>query len=103
MRRACDPLEQDENSLEGAFCSRPRWGLAREGASSPRARRSPARGSSDPRARRNLPRGGGRPTSEVDSYRGGAVSLERSGVPPDGGWADCLTGRGSVGLFCARA
>jgi hypothetical protein len=91
----------DGNSLEGALGSRPRQGLAREAASNPRARRSPARGSSDPRVRRNLSRGGDQPTSEADLYRGGAVPLERSGVPPEGGWADCLTGRGSVGLFCA--
>jgi hypothetical protein len=87
-RRACEPLERDGNSLEGLLSSRPRRGLAREGASSPRARR-------------NLTRGGDRPTSEADLYRGGVVPLE-SGVPPESGWADCLTGRGSVGLFCAR-
>jgi hypothetical protein len=45
-------LEQDGNSLEGAFGSRSRWGLARGWAPSPRARRSPARGSYNPRARR---------------------------------------------------
>jgi hypothetical protein len=39
--------------------------------------------------------------SEADLYRGGAVPLERSGVLPEGGWADCLTGHGSVGLLCA--
>jgi hypothetical protein len=87
-RRACDPLERDGDSLEGVLDSRPRWGLAREGASSPRARQSPARG-------------GVQPTSEADLYRGGAVALERSGDPPEGGWADFLTGRGTVGLFCA--
>jgi hypothetical protein len=35
--------------------------------------------------------------SEADLYRDGAIPLERSGVPPEGGWADCLMGRGSVG------
>jgi hypothetical protein len=50
---ARDALEREGNSLEGAFGSRSRWGLARGGgASSPRAMRSPTRGSSDPRARR---------------------------------------------------
>jgi hypothetical protein len=44
---ARDPLERDGNSLEGAFGSRSRRGLARGGASSPQARRNPARGSSD--------------------------------------------------------
>jgi hypothetical protein len=98
-RRACEPLERDGTSLEGALGSRPRRGLAREGVSSPRARQTPARGSSDPRARRNLTRGG-RPTYERGGFvLGGAVPLERSGVPPKGGWADCSTGRASVGLF----
>jgi hypothetical protein len=80
-----------------------RDGASREGggASSPRARRTPARGSSDPRARRIPTRGGDRPTSEADLYRGGAVPLERSEVLPEGGWADCLTGRGPAGSFCA--
>jgi hypothetical protein len=49
---ARDPLERGGNSLEGAFGSQSRRGLARGWTSSPRARRSPARGSSDPRARR---------------------------------------------------
>jgi hypothetical protein len=39
--------------------------------------------------------------SEADLYWGGVVPLERGGVPPEGCWADCLTGRGSVGLLCA--
>jgi hypothetical protein len=43
-----------------------------------------------------------RPSSEADLYRGGAVPLEQSGVSPEGGWADCLTGCGPVGWFCAR-
>jgi hypothetical protein len=48
------------------------------------------------------PRSRGRPTHERGRFVPGiTVPLERSGVPPEGGWADCLTGRGSVGLFCA--
>jgi hypothetical protein len=43
-----------------------------------------------------------RPSSEADLYRGGVVPLERSGVSPEGGWVDCLTGRGPVAWFCAR-
>jgi hypothetical protein len=86
---ARDALERDGGSLEGASGSRSRRGLARGGASSPRARR-------------NLTRGGDRPTSEADLYRGGAVPLEQSGALPEGGWADCLTGRGSAGSFRAR-
>jgi hypothetical protein len=34
--------------------------------------------------------------SEADLYRGGAVPLEQSRVPPEGGWADCLMGPGFV-------
>jgi hypothetical protein len=48
-----------------------------------------------------LHREGDRPTSEVDLSQGGAVPLERSGVLPEGGWADCLTGHGLAGSFCA--
>jgi hypothetical protein len=86
--------------------SRGRSTLDRDGASrdggrpAPERGRVPLEGASDPRARRNLARGGDRPTSEAELYRGGAVPLERSGVPPEGGWADCLMGRGSVGSFC---
>jgi hypothetical protein len=75
-----------------------------------------ARGASSPRARRSPARGGVRPSSETEPhprerlaleaklYRGGAVPLERSGVPPEGGWADFLVGHGFVlrvrlGLF----
>jgi hypothetical protein len=43
-QRARDPLKRDGNSLEGALDSRSRWGFAREGVSSPRARRSSALG-----------------------------------------------------------
>jgi hypothetical protein len=98
---ASDTLERDGNSLEGAFGSRSRRGLTRGGASSPRARWSPARGSSDPRARRIPTRGGDRPMSEAGVYRGGAVPLERSGVLPEGGWADCVMGHGPAGSFHA--
>jgi hypothetical protein len=59
----------------------------------PRSRGRPAperggispEGATDPRARRNLTRGGDRPSSEANLYRCGAVPLERSGVPPEGG------------------
>jgi hypothetical protein len=85
-QRACEPLERDGNSLEGALGSRPRRGLTREGVSSPRARRE-----SHLRVVR--------PTSEADLYWGGAVPHEQSGVPPEGGWADRSTGHGPVGLF----
>jgi hypothetical protein len=87
--------------------SRGRTALDQGGAPRERGRLAPERGgvlhegASDPRARRNLTPGGGRPTSKAELYRGGAVPLERSGVPPEGGWADSLTGRGSMGLFCA--
>jgi hypothetical protein len=62
-----------------------RDGTSLEGASSPRARRNPARGGAQPRARRNLTRGGDQPSSEAECYQCGTVLLERSGVPPDGG------------------
>jgi hypothetical protein len=93
-------------SSETETRSRGHSALNRGGASRERGRPGPERGgvplegASDPRARRNLTRGGDRPTSEADLYRGGAVPLEWSGVPPKGGWADCLTGRGPAGLFC---
>jgi hypothetical protein len=99
---ARDALERDGNSLEGAFGPRSRRGPTRGGRPAPERSRVPLGGSSDPRARRNLTRGGDRPTSEADLYRGGAVPLELSGVPPEGGWADCLTGRGPVSLFRAH-
>jgi hypothetical protein len=82
-----------------------RSALDRGGASRERGRPAsdrggvPLEGASDPRARRNLTRVGDRPTIEADLYWGGAVPLERSGVPSEGGWDDCLTGRGSVGLL----
>jgi hypothetical protein len=94
-------------SSETESRSRGRSALDRGRASRERGRPAPERGgvplegASDPRARRNLTRGGDRPTSEAELYRGGVVPLEQSGVPSEGGWADCLTGRGSVGLFCA--
>jgi hypothetical protein len=50
-------------------------------------------GATGPRARRNLTRGGDQPSSEAKGYLCGAVPLERSGVPPEGGWVDCLVGR----------
>jgi hypothetical protein len=99
-RWACEPLERDGNSLEGALGSRPRRGLAREGAPSPERGGVPLEEASDPRAKQNLTRGGDRPTSKADLYRGGAVPLEQSGVPPEGGWADCLTGRGFISCAC---
>jgi hypothetical protein len=100
-RQDRDALERDGNSLEGAFGSRSRRGLARGGRPAPERGGVLLEGASDPRARRNFTRGGDRPTSEAELYRGGAVPLDRSGVPPEGGWADRLTGRGSVSLFCA--
>jgi hypothetical protein len=100
-RRARDALERDGNSLEGALGSQSRRGLAREGRPAPERGGVPLEGASDPRARRNFTRGGNRPTSEAELYRGGAVPLDRSRLPPEGGWADRLTGRGFVGLFCA--
>jgi hypothetical protein len=46
------------------------------------------------------PRSRGRQThGRGGLYQGIAVPLERSGVPLEGGCADCLTGRGSVGSF----
>jgi hypothetical protein len=99
-RRACEPLERDGNLLEGALGSRSRRALRERGRPAPERGGVPLEGASDPRARRNLTRGGDRPTSEAELYRGGAVPLERRRVSPEGGWADCLTARESVGLFC---
>jgi hypothetical protein len=95
------------SSSEAEPCSRGRSALDRDGssleeASSPRARRNPARGGAQPLSEAE-PHPRGRPTFE----RGGALPawhqpLERSGAPPEGGWADCLVGRGPVGLAYAR-
>jgi hypothetical protein len=67
----------------------------------PRSRGCPAperggtslEGASSPRARRYLTRGGDQPSSEAEVCQRGVVPLERSGVPPEGGWVDCLVGR----------
>jgi hypothetical protein len=64
-------------SSETEARSRGRLALDRDGAS--------LEGASGPRARRNLTRGGVQPPSEAELYRYGAVPLERSGVPPEGG------------------
>jgi hypothetical protein len=78
-------------SSETETRSRGRSTLYQGGASRERGRPAPERGgvplegASDPRAKRSLTRGGDRPTSEAELYRGGAVPLERSGVPPEGG------------------
>jgi hypothetical protein len=79
---------------------RARWKLTRGGARLSIEAEPRERGAFSPRARRSPARGGVRPPSVADLYQGGAVPLEWSGVPPEGGWADYLTGRGSVGLFC---
>jgi hypothetical protein len=96
-------IPSSETETHSRGCSALDRGGASRGKGRPALERGgvPLEGASDPRARRNLTRGGDRPTSEADLYRGGAVPLERSGDSPEGGWVDCLTGRGSVGLFCA--
>jgi hypothetical protein len=93
------------------------WDLTREGVqppseAEPHPRGRPAlerggtspEGATDPRARRNLARGGVQPSSETEICQCSVVPLERSGVPLEGGWADCLVGcwghqgRGPVSL-----
>jgi hypothetical protein len=76
-------LDLDGASLEGASSPRARRNLTRGGGPE-RCGTSPE-GATGPRARRNLTRGGDRPSSEAKLYRYGAVPLERSGVPPEGG------------------
>jgi hypothetical protein len=84
---ARDALERDGNSLEGVFGSRSRRGLARGGASSPRA--IPTRGGViDPRARWICTEAASHPSSGAEFC-------------PRGGMADCLTGRGPASSFCA--
>jgi hypothetical protein len=63
-----------------------RGGVSPEGASSPRARRSFARGASSPRARWSFARGGVHPSSEAEFRQYGVVSLEQTGVSPEGCW-----------------
>jgi hypothetical protein len=89
-------------SSEKEIRSRGRLALDRGRASRERGRPALERGGVPPSSETE-PLSRGRPTHERGGFvPGGAVPLERSGVPPEGGWADCLTGRGSVGLFCAR-
>jgi hypothetical protein len=84
-------------SSETETCSRGRSALDRGGVSRERGRPTLERdgtspeGATDPRARRICTGAGRRRTPRA----------ERSGVPPGGGWADCLTGLGFLGLFCA--
>jgi hypothetical protein len=91
--RGRSALDRDRASIETGPRSRGRPAPERGGI--------PLEGASDPRARRNLTREGDWPSSEAKLYQCGAVPLERSGIPPEGGQADCLVGRGSMGLFCA--
>jgi hypothetical protein len=79
-------------SSETETCSRGHSALDRDGASLGGGRRlAPERGGTSPegasdlRARWNLTRWGDLSTSEAKLYQGGAVPLERSGVPPEGG------------------
>jgi hypothetical protein len=71
-------------SSETETRSRGRSALDRDGASR-EGGGVPLEGASYPRVRQNLTRGGERPTSKAKLYWGGAVPLERSGVPPEGG------------------
>jgi hypothetical protein len=63
------PSSETETRSRGALGSPPRRGLAREGASSPRARRSPARG-------------GVRPSSETEPHSRGRPTHERGRFVP---------------------
>jgi hypothetical protein len=86
-------------SSETEIRSRGRLALDRDGASREGGVQPPSEAAA---------RGGVRPSSETEPhprerlaleaklYRGGAVPLERSGVPPEGVWADFLVGRVSV-------
>jgi hypothetical protein len=67
--------------------------LARGGVQPPSEAGPRSRGATVPRARRNLTRGGDQPSSEAKVCQCGSVPLERSGVPPEGGWVDYLVGR----------
>jgi hypothetical protein len=78
-RRAHEVLEQGGTSLEGA--------------SSPRARRDLAQGGDRPSSETEPHPRGDPPSSEAEGCQCDAVPLERSEVPPEGGWADCLVGR----------
>jgi hypothetical protein len=98
------PSSETETRSRGLLALN-RHGASREGGRpAPKRGRVLLEGASVPRARWNLTRGGDWPSSEARLYWGGPVSLERSGVPPEGGQADCLVGRGFVlrvrsGLF----
>jgi hypothetical protein len=70
-QRACDALERDGNSLEGALGSLSRRGPARAGG-----------GGSGPRARRCPALGGVRPSSEMEPHPRGRPALERGEVVP---------------------
>jgi hypothetical protein len=83
-------------SSETETRSRGRLALDRGGASRERGRPAPERGGVPLGGSPTLERDGTslegvtEPTSEADLYRGIAVPLERSAVPPEGGWANCL-------------
>jgi hypothetical protein len=62
-----------------------RGGTSPEGANGPRASETSLEGATGPRARRNLTRGGDQRSSEAEGCQCGAMPLERSGVPPEGG------------------
>jgi hypothetical protein len=82
-------------SSETETCSRGRLALDRDGAS--------REGGGRPALERDKSLLEGRSTHERGGFvRGDVVPLERTRVLPEGGWADCLTGRGPVGSFCAR-
>jgi hypothetical protein len=73
------------SSSEAELCSRWRPAPERDGTL--------LEGASSPRERQNLTRGGDQTSSEVEVCLSGVVLLKRSGVPPEGGWVECLVGR----------
>jgi hypothetical protein len=92
-RRAHEGLERGGTSLEGASSPQARRDLARGGRPALERGGTSLEGATGPRARWNLIRGGDQPSSEAEGCQCGVVPLERSGVPPEGGWVDCLVGR----------
>jgi hypothetical protein len=78
------PSSETETRSRGRLALGRDGGLREGGRPAPKRGRVLLEGASDPRVRRNLTRGGDWPSSEAKLYRGGPVSLERSGVPPEG-------------------
>jgi hypothetical protein len=88
-RRLAMPLSETEGRSRGRLAL-DRDRASREGGVQPPSKAESRSRVVRPSSETESHSRGDRPMSEADLYRGG------------GGWADCLTGRGSAGSFRAR-